>query len=179
MIVIPTCRCTFCYGKLVSVPLWCRTTLLCLQAASVVYVCVQSVRFICYVLYKQARSFDSKAVWSTVRCVSDGRARLAHTKRVTVCVTRAASKLEQTFPHLAMLNSTNALLFLNWMKHPLLEMWYSIFSACELLSVKAYEGMEVYRNAVAYLRIFSGGGVQQIQLRTEGRENGDLEAVAP
>jgi hypothetical protein len=30
-------------------------------------------------------------------------------------------------------------------------------------------------------RIFSGGGggVQQIQLRTEGRENGDLGAVAP
>ena len=25
----------------------------------------------------------------------------------------------------------------------------------------------------------SGGGVQQIQLRTEDRENGDLEAVAP
>jgi hypothetical protein len=24
-----------------------------------------------------------------------------------------------------------------------------------------------------------GGGVQQIQLRTEGRENGDLGAVAP
>jgi hypothetical protein len=26
---------------------------------------------------------------------------------------------------------------------------------------------------------FGGGGVQQIQLRTEGRENGDLGAVAP
>jgi hypothetical protein len=26
---------------------------------------------------------------------------------------------------------------------------------------------------------FRGGGVQQIQLRTEGRENGDLAAVAP
>jgi hypothetical protein len=26
--------------------------------------------------------------------------------------------------------------------------------------------------------IFSGGGVQQIQLRIEGRENGELEAVA-
>jgi hypothetical protein len=26
---------------------------------------------------------------------------------------------------------------------------------------------------------FSGGGVQQIQLRTEGRENGDLGAVVP
>ena len=25
----------------------------------------------------------------------------------------------------------------------------------------------------------SGGGVQEIQLRTEGRENGDLGAVAP
>jgi hypothetical protein len=26
---------------------------------------------------------------------------------------------------------------------------------------------------------FGGGGVQQIQLRTEGRQNGDLGAVAP
>jgi hypothetical protein len=34
--------------------------------------------------------------------------------------------------------------------------------------------------AVAYLGSFFGGvGVQQIQLRTEGRENGDLKAVAP
>ena len=32
---------------------------------------------------------------------------------------------------------------------------------------------------VAYPGIFFGGGVQQIQLRTEGRENGDLGAVAP
>jgi sensor histidine kinase YesM len=34
---------------------------------------------------------------------------------------------------------------------------------------------------VAYTGIFSvgGGGVQQIQLRTEDRENGDLGAVAP
>ena len=34
--------------------------------------------------------------------------------------------------------------------------------------------------AVAYPGIlFWGGGVQQIQLRTEDRENGDLGAVAP
>jgi hypothetical protein len=36
--------------------------------------------------------------------------------------------------------------------------------------------------AVAYLGILFGGvggGVQQIHLRTEGRENGDLGAVAP
>ena len=32
---------------------------------------------------------------------------------------------------------------------------------------------------VAYPGIFFGGGVQQIQLRTGGRENGDLGAVAP
>jgi hypothetical protein len=33
---------------------------------------------------------------------------------------------------------------------------------------------------VAYPGIFSrGGGVQPIQLRTQGRENGDLRAVAP
>ena len=34
--------------------------------------------------------------------------------------------------------------------------------------------------AVAYPgNLFGGGGVQQIQLRTEDRENGDLRAVAP
>jgi len=33
--------------------------------------------------------------------------------------------------------------------------------------------------AVAYPGIFFGGGVQQIQLRTEDRENGDLGVVAP
>ena len=38
--------------------------------------------------------------------------------------------------------------------------------------------MEVCR-AVAYPGILFGGGVQQIQLRTEDRENGDLGAVAP
>ena len=32
---------------------------------------------------------------------------------------------------------------------------------------------------VAYPGILSGGGVQQIQLRTKDRENGDLGAVAP
>jgi hypothetical protein len=32
---------------------------------------------------------------------------------------------------------------------------------------------------VAYPGIFLGGGVQQIHLRTEDRENGDLGAVAP
>jgi len=34
-------------------------------------------------------------------------------------------------------------------------------------------------NAVVYPGIFFGGGVQQIQLRTEDRENEDLGAVAP
>jgi len=33
--------------------------------------------------------------------------------------------------------------------------------------------------AVAHPGILFGGGVQQIQLRTEDRENGDLGAVAP
>ena len=32
---------------------------------------------------------------------------------------------------------------------------------------------------VAYPGIFFGGGVQQIQLRREDREDGDLGAVAP
>ena len=35
-------------------------------------------------------------------------------------------------------------------------------------------------NSVAYREIlFGGGGVQQIQVRTEDRENGDMGAVAP
>ena len=33
--------------------------------------------------------------------------------------------------------------------------------------------------SVAYPGILFGGGVQQIQLRTEDRENGDVGAVAP
>jgi hypothetical protein len=33
--------------------------------------------------------------------------------------------------------------------------------------------------SVAYPGIFWGVGVQQIQLRTDGRENGDLGALAP
>jgi len=33
--------------------------------------------------------------------------------------------------------------------------------------------------SVVYPGIFFEGGVQQIQLRTEDRENGDLGAVAP
>ena len=37
-----------------------------------------------------------------------------------------------------------------------------------------------YQEAVAYPGIFFwGGGVQQIQLRTEDRKDGDLGAVAP
>jgi len=35
------------------------------------------------------------------------------------------------------------------------------------------------QRSVAYPGIFFKGGVQQIQLRTEDRENGDLGAVAP
>ena len=40
---------------------------------------------------------------------------------------------------------------------------------------------EIYREcvAVAYPGILFGGGFQQIQLRTEEGENGDLGAVAP
>jgi hypothetical protein len=36
-----------------------------------------------------------------------------------------------------------------------------------------------YIYLIAYPGIFFGGWVQQIQLKTEGRENGDLGAVAP
>jgi len=39
--------------------------------------------------------------------------------------------------------------------------------------------MSLGLQSVAYPGIFFGGGVQQIQLRTEDREDGDLGAVAP
>ena len=43
-----------------------------------------------------------------------------------------------------------------------------------------YDELVTCLEAVAYPGIlFGGGGVQQIQLRTEDRENGDLWAVAP
>ena len=38
---------------------------------------------------------------------------------------------------------------------------------------------QLSHHAVAYPGILFGGVVQQIQLRTEDRENGDLGAVAP
>ena len=37
----------------------------------------------------------------------------------------------------------------------------------------------IHHPAVAYPGIFFRGGVQQIQLRTEDREDGDLGAAAP
>jgi hypothetical protein len=38
----------------------------------------------------------------------------------------------------------------------------------------------IFFRAWLYLKFFSGwGGVQQIQFKTKGRENGDLETVAP
>jgi hypothetical protein len=43
-----------------------------------------------------------------------------------------------------------------------------------------YQNTHTYTHPpVAYPGIFFGGGVQQIQLRTEGREKRDLGAVAP
>jgi hypothetical protein len=43
----------------------------------------------------------------------------------------------------------------------------------------SYKTNELLCNAVAYTGFFFWGGVQQIQLRTKGRENGDLETLAP
>jgi hypothetical protein len=56
------------------------------------------------------------------------------------------------------------------------------FQYHEKLALSLTVGPErvVLRIAVAYPGIFpGGGGVQQIQLRTEGKENGDLGAVVP
>jgi hypothetical protein len=38
---------------------------------------------------------------------------------------------------------------------------------------------DIIQEAVAYPGFFRGRGVQQIQLTTEGRENGGLGAIAP
>jgi hypothetical protein len=38
---------------------------------------------------------------------------------------------------------------------------------------------EIFFGGGVRQEFFRGGGVQQIQLRAEGRENGDLGAVAP
>jgi len=46
-------------------------------------------------------------------------------------------------------------------------------------AVAGYIAPQRRRPSVAYLKILFGGGVQQIELRTEDRENEDLGAVAP
>ena len=43
----------------------------------------------------------------------------------------------------------------------------------------ASANVSFYTNQWRTRNFFQGGGVQQIQLRTEDRENGDLGAVAP
>jgi hypothetical protein len=47
----------------------------------------------------------------------------------------------------------------------------------ELMAINPTSNDNVYTSGVP--RNFVRGGVQQIQLRTEDRENGDLGAVAP
>jgi len=42
-----------------------------------------------------------------------------------------------------------------------------------------WAGLVAHKEAEVYPGILFGGVVQQIQLRTEDRENGDLGAVAP
>jgi hypothetical protein len=55
-----------------------------------------------------------------------------------------------------------------------------IFENSELSPFMKIPALEAEFHAVTYPGIFfSGWGVQQIQLRIEGRENGDLGAVAP
>jgi len=46
------------------------------------------------------------------------------------------------------------------------------------IHVTLHVSAEVFLGSVAYPRILFGGGVQQIQLRTENKENGDLGVVA-
>jgi hypothetical protein len=49
----------------------------------------------------------------------------------------------------------------------------------EELVIRVKLNLEGKLYAVAYPGIFFRGGVQKIQLRKEGRENGDLGVVAP
>ena len=48
-----------------------------------------------------------------------------------------------------------------------------------VLSFESDPQIRFHGLSVAYPGILFGGGVQQIRLRTEERENGDLGAVAP
>ena len=47
------------------------------------------------------------------------------------------------------------------------------------IASKECDKLTVSRNGVPRNFVWGGGGVQQIQLRTEDRQNGDLGAVAP
>jgi hypothetical protein len=55
----------------------------------------------------------------------------------------------------------------------------AIVKGCSYLRRDVPRQLTALDGSVAYPGIFSARGVQQIQLRTEGRENGDLGAVAP
>jgi hypothetical protein len=66
---------------------------------------------------------------------------------------------------------------------PLLsEIYFNIIWLPQPIHFKLYVPSSMQKGAPHSSRVprnFFGGGVQQIQLRTEGRENGDLGAVAP
>jgi hypothetical protein len=49
----------------------------------------------------------------------------------------------------------------------------------EVITAASGEPRIFFFGGVYAKNLFRGVGVQQIQLRTEGRENGDLGAVAP
>ena len=60
-------------------------------------------------------------------------------------------------------------------------MSYSLYTELSFLAFRStgrYENCRPYGIPVAYPGILFGRGVQQIQLRTEARENWDLGAVA-
>jgi hypothetical protein len=60
-------------------------------------------------------------------------------------------------------------------------MWFQASTMMSLRSSLFWDLTSIqWCHTVAYPGFFFGGwGVQQIQLRTEGRQNGDLGAVAP
>jgi hypothetical protein len=59
------------------------------------------------------------------------------------------------------------------------EIYLAQFLTPHILGHTWFKTPGIMLRTVAYPGILFGGGVQQIQLRTEDRENRDLEAVAP
>ena len=126
VIVIPTYSCSRWYGKPVRLIVVGPRCCVCKQPA-VLYMSVYKAMG----LSATCRT-NSRVVLTLKQCEVQCAVYMTgetgpHKASHCMCVTRAASKLEQTFPHLAIFNSTKALLFINWITLPALEIGCSIF----------------------------------------------------